>query len=235
MVSVSWNSAFAQTTQHYFEIWTGDKYTTPGSPNTIQGNICPIPVPDVGTNSSIKISLKQMDSVTTYLLGENNTLPSCSVPSSIITFQINSTVPHNVYASGPWYTVNAVAQWTEKGKTITVQSGSAPILTVGSCIGNSDLLSNSQLHPGGMASFKFHVYSFSCIDSSTGVTFTAYNYTGNVKGNILYQESKLVTVMTLCLILRSPNGLMLMVCFTFWLRSMAVLMDSLTCILILHH
>ncbi|MGI0007736.1 MAG: hypothetical protein ACREAR_07055 [Nitrosotalea sp.] len=195
IASVSWNGVFAQTTQHYFEIWARDRYATPGSQVTIQGNMCPMSVPDVGTNSSIKIyALGQTHGVTVtpYFLGENNTLPSCIIPSNIITFQTNSTVPYNVYAAAPWYNFNAVAQWTEKGKTITVQSGSAQVHT-GSCIGNYDLFSNSQLHPGGMASFRFHVYSFNCKDPSTGVIFTVYNYTGEVKGNILDQESKLVT------------------------------------------
>ncbi len=180
---------------HYFEIWARDRYATPGSQVTIQGNICPIPVSDVGTNSSIKIyALGQMHGVTIppYFLGENNTLPDCNVPSNIITFQTNSTVPYNVYAGSPWYNFNAIAQWTEQGRTITVQSGSAQVHT-GSCIAGYDLFSNSPLHPRSMASFRFHVYSFNCKDPSTGVIFTAYNYTGQVKGNILYQESKLVT------------------------------------------
>lgn len=207
IVSVSWNGVFAQTVQHYFEIWPKDRYTPVGSLVTIQGNICPAPVPDAGTSSSIKTyGLKQLFGITTnfqnkqivkntitYFLGENNTLPSCSVPSSITTFKMNYTLPYDAYEPSTWYTVNAIAQWTEKGKTITVQSGSTPVRTSGSCIASSNLSSNSQLHPGGMASFKFHVYSFNCRDSSTGVTFTAYNYTGNVKGNILYQESKPVT------------------------------------------
>jgi hypothetical protein len=181
-------NSFAQT-QHYFEIWTGDKYAHAESSATIQGNICPTPVPDLGTNSSIKVyglAYKYGDAyTTTYLLGENDTLPSCSVPSNIIDFQTRSAFD---------YAVSAVAQWTEKGRTITVQSGSTPIQILYNCIGNYKLLLNSPLlHPGGIASFKFHVDSFNCKDSSDSVTFTVYNYTGNVKSNILYQESKVVT------------------------------------------
>jgi hypothetical protein len=180
-------NSFAQT-PYYFQIWTGGKYAHAGSSATVQGNICPTPVSDLGTNSSVKVyglTHKYGDAnPTTYLLGENNTLPSCSVPSNIIAFQTRSVID---------YAVSAVAQWTEKGKTITVQSGSTPIQILYNCIGNSKLLLNSPLHPGGIASFKFHVDSFNCKDSSDSVTFTVYNYTGNVKSNILYQESKVVT------------------------------------------
>jgi hypothetical protein len=182
-------NSFAQT-QHYFEIWMGEKYAHAESSVTIHGNICPTPVPDFGTNSSIKVygyTHKYYGDVnpTTYLLGENDTLPSCGVPSNIIVFQTRSAID---------YAVSAVAQWTEKGKTITVQSGSTPIQILYNCIGNYNLLLNSPLlHPGGIASFKFHVSSFNCKDSSDSVTFAVYNYTGNVKSNILYQESKVVT------------------------------------------
>ena len=124
--------------------------------------------------------------VTTYLLGENSTLPSCSIPSNITTLQTNSTDS---------YTFKAVAQWTEKGKTITVQSSSAPIQIMDNCIeGWNGVFPSSYLHAGDMASFKFQVNSFFDCKGPSSVIFTAYNYTGNVKSNILYQESKLVTL-----------------------------------------
>ncbi|MDE1765159.1 MAG: hypothetical protein KGI27_02675 [Thaumarchaeota archaeon] len=180
------NTSFAQTTQHYFDIWPTDKMKQTGLSQTLQGNICPTPAPDPHTNSSIKIyhSFFPWNS-TVYFLGQNNTLPFCSQSSSIFTFKPNVTGVYHIYAT---------AQWTENGKLMTVQSSPVEFQSVDRCyyLDNSTL-NMYRFHPGDVASLRTSFDTHNCNTPSVNMQVTVYNFTGNTQSNIIYQKSKHLT------------------------------------------
>lgn len=182
----STTGAFAQTSQHYLDIWPADKMKQTGLSQTLQGNICPTLAPDPHTNSSIKIyrSFFPWNS-TVYFLGQNNTLPSCSQSSSIFTFKPNNTGIYHIYAT---------AQWTENGKLMTVQSNPVDFQSVDRCyyLDNSTL-NMHRFHPGDVASLRTSFDTHNCNTPSVNMQVTIYNFTGNTPSNMLYQESKHLT------------------------------------------
>lgn len=178
------SASFAQTTQHYLDIWPNYKTRELGLEQTLQGHICPTPAPDPHTNSSIKIyySFPSNSKPGIYFLGQNNTLPSCIQSSNIFTFKPNNTEVYHIYAT---------AQWTENGKLMTVQSSSAEFESLDTCPAFGNPTWNLyRFHPGDVASLRASFDTHNCNIPSVNMQITIYNYSGNIPSNIIYQESK---------------------------------------------
>lgn len=187
------NTAFAQTTQHDFKIWPADQWKAPGFWETMQGKICPTPIPDPGTNYTVKTyftlpSYAATVAGTPYFLRQDNVLPTCDLSSNITTIRPNYTGTYPVYA---------IAQWTENGKIQTVQSNTTQFLAMEPCpaayVMTQDKL---QYHPEDVIPIKISSPELGCKHLPAVIQVTVYNYTGNIRSNILYQESRQITNQT---------------------------------------
>lgn len=186
--------ALAQTSQYDFKIWPADQWKAPGFWETMQGKICPTPVPDSGTNSTVKIYFTLPPWAATvagtpYFLKQETMLPACNQSSNITAIRPNYTGAYPVYA---------IAQWTENGKTHTVQSNTTQFLAIEPCPAAYVMDWNKpQYHPGDVIPIKISSPVSGCKHLPVPIQITVYNYTGNTRGNILYQESRQIVNDTL--------------------------------------
>ncbi len=89
--------------------------------------------------------------------------------------------------------VYAIAQWTEHGKTQTVKSNATQFLSIEPCPAAYGITpTNLRYHPGDVISIKISQDFTGCKRLPTTMRITVYNYTGNFKSNVLYQESRQV-------------------------------------------
>jgi len=184
--SSSYGDSQNESMKYDFRIWPTDSWKPPGHWETIEAKICPSPMPDTGTDSSVQVyftlppwAAKQAGTQTFVTHG--NIIPSCSQPQKITTIKPNYTGTYPVYA---------LAQWTENGKLQKVQSNSTQFLAIAPCPTDYGFFyENRQYHPGEIVPIKITPIFLECKRLPVNLTITVYNYTGYTKGNIMHQET----------------------------------------------
>ncbi|HJW19576.1 MAG TPA: hypothetical protein VJ571_03360 [Candidatus Nitrosotalea sp.] len=180
------DTASAQS-QYDFRVWPTDGWKATGHMESIKGKICPNPVPDTNTVPSLKVYFglppgEAIQENRTQIVTESNTIPSCDNPVDIGTIISNATGTYPVYA---------VAQWMQNGIMQTVQSNTTQFLASEPCPAAYGIAPDNRLyHPGNIVSFEISPSLSGCKRLPTTMQITVYNYTGNSKSNVLYQESR---------------------------------------------
>ncbi len=182
------DTASAQS-QYDFRVWPTDGWKATGHMESIKGKICPNPVLDTNTVPSLKVYFglppgESMQENRTQIVTESNTILSCDNPVDIGTIISNATGTYPVYA---------VAQWMQNGIMQTVQSNTTQFLASEPCPAAYAIAPDNRLyHPGDIVSFEISPHLSGCKRLPTTMQITVYNYTGNSKSNVLYQESRQV-------------------------------------------